>query len=106
MGSILWPEKTIEDARTLLLNCLNTHRAEKLSPAQVMLIFHKAKESGFHSSFQWFANECGYDAHPISKKEEVDRLATTISEASKTLDHAISALAKIQGTVKLVRNNA
>jgi hypothetical protein len=96
VGRLLFPEKTIESASTYLSNCVDPHRNEKLSLSHTMMLFRLAKGIGFYSPFVWFSNECGYDARPIAKDEEVDRLTTVVEQASKTLSLAVASLERIQ----------
>lgn len=104
VGPMFWPDKPIEQATALLLDCLNHDRPQKLSLSQILFIFRLAKHQGFHAGFQWFALEAEYDGvRPITPEEETDRLAAIIAESSKTLERAIQALGKVQGqTVKRV----
>ena len=96
MGSLIWPDKSVETARDLLLNCLNPNRPEKLDYSQTIFVFRLAREKGFHAGFDYFAHECGYEARPITKAEEADRLVNVIENAAKVLATAIPALERIQ----------
>jgi len=101
VGAQLFPDKSIEAAREYLLASLNPNRNEKLSYTQMMWVFSKAKEAGFHGGFQWFASEIGYDIKPITRAEEVDRLTSVIEQASKTLSTAVAALERVQNRVEM-----
>ena len=96
VAPVLWPDKSIENARDYLLACINHERAEKLSYSQVIYIFREAKAIGFHAGFEWFARECEYEVRPITKAEEVDRLTTVIEESTKTLASSLAALERIK----------
>ncbi|MEN6641031.1 MAG: hypothetical protein ABFE08_01160 [Armatimonadia bacterium] len=96
VGQMLWQDKTIDAASRLLLDSLNPGRNEKLSLSQVMFILRAAKDAGHHGPFQWLAGEIGYDAIPVSKAEEADRMATVVEQASKQLADAIRALERIK----------
>lgn len=96
VGAMLWPDKTIDEAGRLLLNCLNPGRAEKLDISQVMFILARAKESGCYAPFMWLAGEVGFDARPITRAEEVDRVTSVIESASTTLANAMSTLERLQ----------
>lgn len=96
VGSLLFPEKTIDNARTYLLACLNDDRSEKLSLDQILWLFMKAKEIGFHGPFAWFSGEIGYDTKPITKADEVDRLTTVVEQSSKALAAALATLERLQ----------
>jgi len=96
VGSMLWPDKSVDTASRLLLDCINPGRAEKLEATQIMRVFALAKEVGCHGPFAWFAGEVGYDVKPITKAEEVDRLTTVVEQSTKTLAAALTALERIQ----------
>lgn len=96
VGAAIWPDKTPDAAGRLVQDCLNPARAEKFDVTQVMFIFKKAKEAGQHGPFAWFAGELGYDARPVTRAEEVDRLTTVVEQASKTLAQAVAQLDRIQ----------
>lgn len=96
VGALLFPEKTIDSASTYLMNCVDTHRAEKLSVSHVMMLFRMAKQAGVYAPFLWFANECGFDARPIAKEDEVDRLTMVMEQSSKTLAAALASIERLQ----------
>ena len=62
----------------------------------MLMLFKLAKQAGVYSPFVWFSNECGYDARPIAKAEEVDRLTSVMEQSSKTLAAALAAIERIQ----------
>lgn len=96
VGALLWPDRSIDGAARLLLDCLNPARAEKLELTQAMRIFSLARDAGFNAPFQWFAGEVGYDARPVTKAEEVDRLTTVIESSSRTLAAALATMERMQ----------
>lgn len=96
VGARLWPDKSPDGAGRLLLDCLNPARAEKLDVSQVMLILRMARDAGHHNSMFWMCAELGYEAKPVTRAEEADRLATVIEQSSKTLATAMAALERMQ----------
>lgn len=96
VGPMIWPDKSVDAAARLLLDCLNTSRAEKLDVSQVILVFTRARAAGHHVPFMWFAQEVGYEAKPVTKEEEVDRLTFVIENSTKQLEAALSHLAKLR----------
>lgn len=102
VGQMLWQDKGVDAASRLLLDCLNPGRNEKLQLSQVMLILRAAKDAGCHAPFQWIAGEIGYDALPVSKAEEVDRMVTVVEQSSKQLADAIRALERLKSTGRTV----
>ena len=95
VGSELFPDKTVDGARDYLLACLNDARNEKLNTSQILFIFRKAKQAGFHAGWLYWAREAEYESRPITKAEEVDRLTTVVEQSTKTLAAALSALERI-----------
>lgn len=101
VGPALWPDKTIEAASRTLSDCLNPSLPSKLDITQLMMIFRVAKDAGCHAPFTWFCAEIGYDARPISKAEEVDRLTTVIAQASDNLARGLAALERMKASGQL-----
>lgn len=99
IGASLWPDKSMENARTYLLACMNSDRPEKLSLSQMIFIFREAKQIGFHAGFEYFSRECEYDSKPIAKAEEIDRLTTVVEQSTKTLAAALATLERIKGGI-------
>lgn len=92
----LWPDKPARDAHNLLDACLNPERRERFSPSQVLFIARRGHEAGCHAFMSYFAQECGYEAKPITKAEEVDRLTTVVEQSTKTLASALATLERLQ----------
>ena len=95
LGALLWPDKGVDNAARHLLDCINANRHEKLELSQVMRILALAKEAGCHAPMAWLAAEVGYDVIPVTRADEVDRLATVVEQSSKTLAAALGALERI-----------
>jgi len=96
VGSMLWPDKSPDQAARLLLDTLNASRPEKLELTQIMRVLRLARDAGHHAAMQWMAQEIGYEAKPITKAEEVARLTAVVEQSSKTLATAIAALERMQ----------
>ncbi|CAM8785124.1 hypothetical protein NCI_04906 [Burkholderia pseudomallei] len=96
IGPLLWPDKSIDTAARLLLDCLNAGRSEKLDLSQTMMIFRMARDAGCYSPFVWFANEVGFDAKAATKAEEIDRVTTVIEQATTTLAGALKTLERLK----------
>ncbi|MFA7279577.1 MAG: hypothetical protein WC100_05735 [Sterolibacterium sp.] len=102
IGAKLWPEKSPDAAGRQLADCLNEHKAEKLSPDQVLLIMKWGREVGCHALASYYGQECGYDFTPVDPEVERDRLADSIQEASRTLERLIEAAGRIPANVRRV----
>lgn len=96
VGSRLWPDKSVEDARTLLLNCINPDRKEKFDYSQLIWLFREAKRKGHTAGFDWFARECEFDSRPVTLAEEVDRVTSVIDQSTKTLTAALATLERLK----------
>lgn len=96
VGARLWPDKTPDNAARLLLDCLNASRSEKLDLTQVMRVLAWAKDAGCHAPMVWLSGEIGYEARPVSRAEEVDRVTAVIEQAAQTLATATATLERLQ----------
>lgn len=104
VGAALWPAKSVDDARKLLLDCLNAERHEKLDPDQVVHLLRMAREAGFHVAKHWFDSETGYlPSTPADPTEEQARLVTVIESAGAQIQRAIEALDKLRERKPLSR---
>lgn len=99
VGPMIWPDKSVDAAARQLLDCLNTSRSEKLDVSQVILVFTRARSAGHHVPFMWFAQEVGYEAKPVTKEEEVDRLTFVIENSTKQLEAALHHLSRLKAGV-------
>jgi hypothetical protein len=95
VGAILWPDKTPDNAGRLLNDCLNAARAENLDLSQIMRVLTLARERGCHAPMAWICGEIGYEARPITKAEEVDRLTTVVEQSTRTLSAALATLERL-----------
>ena len=101
VGNKLWGDKPIEDARVLLLNCLNPSRPEKLNYTQVMFIFQEAKNIGCYEPFIWYCAEIGFEAKPITKDEEKNNLAIALENIRKDMPRLMDRAERIQRNEKI-----
>lgn len=96
-GVALFPSKSIEDARRLLLDCLNPARAERLDPEQTLHLLRIARDAGFHGAKHWIDDELGYaPTPPIEPDDQSAELARVIAAASDQLRRATDALDRIR----------
>jgi hypothetical protein len=97
VGILLWPAKSVDDARRQLLDSMNPDRAEKLDPEQIVMLFRMAREADFHVSKHWFDSETGYlPSTPADPTEEQARLVSVIESAGLTLQRALAMLDKMR----------
>lgn len=92
VGAMLHPTKSMEDARTLVLNCINPERKEKFDYSQIIWIFREAKRRGHTAGFEWLSHQCEFEARPVTRDEQKDRLMTVVEQSTKTLEAALATL--------------
>ena len=103
VATMLWPDKGADQGSRKLHDALNTARDEKLDISQVMFILRAARDVGTHAPFLWLAESMGYEARPIARDEEVDRLTSAIEHATHTLQQSLAQLERLQaGSVRRV----
>lgn len=104
VGAVLWPAKSVDDGRKLLLDCLNPDRNEKLDPDQVVMLLRLAREAGFHVAKHWLDAETGYlPSTPADPQEEQARLVSVIESAGVTMQRALETLDKMRDRKPLSR---
>lgn len=93
VGALLWPEKSIDDARRLLLDSLNPDRNNKLSPEQVLLVLREARKVGCHAGTAYILRDCGYaDPQPIEPEDERAALQREFVQASKAMERLFARM--------------
>jgi hypothetical protein len=104
VGARLWPEKTVDDARKRLLDCLNPERDEKLDPEQVILLLRLGREADFHVAKHWLDVETGYlPSAPADPGDEQARQVAAIESAAQQLQRALIQLEKMRDRKPLQR---
>jgi hypothetical protein len=104
VGARLWPEKTVDDARKRLLDCLNPERDEKLDPEQVILLLRLGREADFHVAKHWLDVETGYmPSAPADPGDEQARQVAAIENAAQQLQRALIQLEKMRDRKPLQR---
>lgn len=75
VGLRLWPEKSMDQAHTLLLNCFNPERRERLTPEQVVFLLRLGREAGCHAAMHYVCGEVGYaKPEPLEAEDELGRM--------------------------------
>ena len=96
VGGLLWPEKEITHAARLLCNCLDDHRAEKLSPDQALLILKKANEAGYHDAMHAICDMVGYSRPiPIEPADERAQLQKDFIAAKEVMASLVERMEKL-----------
>ncbi len=96
VGARLWPDQSPDAAARKMLDCVNPGRSERLSLSQVMRVMAWARDAGHHGPMSWVCNEIGYEARPVTRAEEVDRVASVVEQSSRQLAIAVATLERLQ----------
>ena len=95
MGSLLWPEKTVRDAGSQLLNCLNPDHAQKLSLEQIDFLFDVARKETVHVVPQYIGNRYGYKVLPVEPEDEKAELQRKFIKAQESMSAITSRLEQL-----------
>jgi len=87
----LWPALDSDSATARLRGGLNPEHAQKLDPAELLMIGRLARDGGDDSLMQFFAREWGYEVEPLSapeakKRAKKQRVSALLAELSRHLD--------------------
>ncbi len=99
VSTILWPEKPIDEANRLLLDCLNPERAARLDPEKLLLLLKLGREKGIHVAMAWILEDAGY-APPVPLEPE-DHQAELIRQFNLAAESVVAIgerLARLQIT--------
>lgn len=96
VGQMIWPDKAPDAAARLLNDCLNPARSEKLEISQVMFLLQKSGRDGFHTAFEWIAQEVGYSIKPIVREEQVDQIKEAIQKMATDLPKLMEVLNRLE----------
>jgi hypothetical protein len=96
VGAMMWPDKTPDNAGRAMNDCLNPGRSERLNLGQVMRVLAWARDVGCHEPMRWLCHEVGYEARPVTRAEEVDRVAAVVEQSSRTLAVAVATLERLR----------
>ena len=93
VGKAMRPEKSSDEARIWLNNCLNPDRPEKLDPEQVLWLLREARKVNCHAAIAYINRECGYaDPQPIEPEDERAALQREFVETGKTLRNLLTRM--------------
>lgn len=96
VGPKLYPEKTLEAAQRVLLDCLNPDRPAHLNQEQVFFILRLARDRGIHIGMEWLCNELSYSAPtPIEPRDEVAELQLQFIEAQRAMLDMVQRMEKL-----------
>lgn len=97
VGPMFKPELTVESAAGWVRDRLDPNRRERFDAEQILFLFKKAREVGYHAGMRWLASECGYSTpRPLEIEEEEARVVQVIDSAADTLGKAMRTLERIR----------
>lgn len=93
IASVLWPEKPVDEATRLLLDCLNPDRPARLDPDRLILVLKLARAKGIHTAMTWIATDIGYSVQPVEPEDEDAELQRQFIQA---INHAESLTRRME----------
>ena len=102
VGHKLYPEKSMDDARRLVLQWCSPERGEKPSLAQLLLLLKWGREAGAHVLAGYLMGEAGYaEPVPVDPRDEVAELQRafmrTVEQQRQMLDRIQRAQGQLRG---------
>lgn len=98
VGARLWPGKSIQEAQTRLLNCLDHNRSEKLSPEDLLVLLRIGRQVGCHVAMKFLCQECGYtEPQPMEPADEKAELQRQFIEAVQESKHIADRIERLAG---------
>lgn len=86
VGQMLWHEKGTDEARRLLLDCLNPDRAQRLDPERLVLLLKIARAKGVHTAIGWILDEVGYaKPQPVEPEDQQAELIRQFNRAAESV---------------------
>lgn len=96
----LWPDKTVEAARTALSNALNEHRSERLTADQHIFI---ARYTGRHD---WLYYACQQLSHsrptPVTPAEQAAELQQALFETADQMRSLLDRVSALKPKLRAV----
>ncbi len=93
---MLWPEKSMEEARKSLLNPLNSEHSNKLSPEQIDLLFELENKENCHVVMKYLGDRFSYKFIPIEPKDELAELQKNYIDAAKSIRSISERIERVQ----------
>lgn len=105
VGQSLWPEKGTDEARRLLLDCLNPDRAQRLDPDRLVLLMKMARAKGIHTAIGWILDELGYAKPvPVDPDDQQSDLMRQYIRSVEQQKQLVDRLARLNVHVAEVRS--
>lgn len=94
VGRLIRPD--FDNSAEWLRKCLSDDRRERLDPGQVMWLLREARKVGFHSAFEFIADQVGYKATPVDTKEQIKALQESINAQLLQVNQNMARVAMLQ----------
>lgn len=95
VGTKLRPSKAPDEAGRWVLDCLNTSRAERFAPDDVMHLLRIGREIGYHGAMAYIADDAGYRCEPVEPQDEQAKLMREFNESTKALARIAERIERI-----------
>lgn len=96
VGPKLWPEKPIDAAQRLLLDCLNPDRPAHLTPEQAQYVLRLARDIGYHAGAAYLMGSLSYaPPQPIDPPDERAELQRQYVEAARRMARMAERIEKL-----------
>lgn len=97
VGSFLFPEKTLEDARRTVLKWCDAERLDKPSLDHLVLLLKKGREQGCHVFAAFLLSQAGYDdPRPVEPRDEMTELQRAYVNAARDIKRIAERIERVQ----------
>ncbi|MDR0250210.1 MAG: hypothetical protein LBI35_02700 [Burkholderiales bacterium] len=98
VGSMLWPEKSVDEAGRRLADCLNPERRDRLYPEQVLWLLREGRQADCHAAMHFICASAGYaPAAPMTPEDEMAELQRQYIEAARTISQLAQRIWAVEG---------
>jgi hypothetical protein len=96
VGMRLYPTRTMEASRKLILHRLDPGRPEKFDPGEVVVLFRWAAEAGYHDAMAWLVRTLGYaptsPLEPEQRREDLQREFIAALKRAEALEERLRGI--------------
>lgn len=97
VGGFLFPEKTLEDARRLVLKWCDPDRIEKPGLDHLVLMLKKGRERDCHVFAAFLLSQAGYDdPRPVEPRDEMAELQRAYVNAARDIKRIAERIERVQ----------
>lgn len=97
VGGMLFPEKTLDDARRLVLKWCDPDRIEKPGLDHLLLLLRKGRDTGCHVFAAFLCTQSGYDEpRPVDPADETAELQRAFIRSVQEQKALLERLSRVQ----------